>query len=66
MPILYDTTCLKGSVLSDQGVSVEEAKVQTVKDARKPENAAEVNPFFGLVNFGAEFLPNVAKISEPL
>ena len=48
MPILYDTTCLKGSVLSDQGVSVEEAKVQTVKDARKPENAAEVNPFLGL------------------
>ena len=55
-----------GHVLSAQGVSIEEAKVQAVKNARKPENAAEVRSFLGLVNFSAKFIPNLATISEPL
>ena len=55
-----------GHVLSDQGVSIEDAKVQAVKNDRKLENAAEVRSFLGLVNFSAKFIPNLATISEPL
>ena len=55
-----------GHVLSALGVSIEEAKVQAVKNARKPENAAEVRSFLGLVNVSAKFIPNLATISEPL
>ena len=53
-----------GHLLSNPGVSVEEAKA--VKYARKLENATEERSFLELVNFSVKFIPSLATISELL
>jgi hypothetical protein len=37
-----------------------------VKEARRPENAAEIRSFLGLVNYSSRFIPDLATIAEPL
>ena len=37
-----------------------------MRNARTPQNAAEVRSFLGLVNYCARFIPNFATLTEPL
>ena len=55
-----------GYLLSTRGIGPTESKVEAVVNAREPESAAEVRSFMGLVNFSAKFIPNLAKVAEPL
>ena len=55
-----------GYLLSTRGIGPTESKVEAVVNAREPESVAEVRSFMGLVNFSAEFIPNLATVSEPL
>ena len=55
-----------GFVLNKDGISPAPSKVEDVKNARKPETAAEVRSFLGLVNFNAKFIKNLASRAEPL
>ena len=55
-----------GHLLSAQGIWPSQTKVEAVTEARQPESAAEVRSFLGLVNFCARFIPDLAKVSEPL
>ena len=55
-----------GHMLSERGIGPAESKVKAVRDARKPETAAEVRSFLGLVNYSACFIPDLATISAPL
>lgn len=40
--------------------------MKAVSDAREPESASEVRSFFGLVNFCARFIPDLATTDDPL
>ena len=41
-------------------------KLDAVKNARVPQNVAELRSFLGLLNYYRKFLPNVATILNPL
>lgn len=55
-----------GSVVSADGVAPDGKKVEAIKGARAPSNAAEVRSFLGLVNYYGRFIPNFATIADPL
>ncbi|XP_033641983.1 uncharacterized protein K02A2.6-like [Asterias rubens] len=55
-----------GHVLSKNGVEPTEGRIKAMKEARPPNNAAEIKSFLGLVNFSARYIPNLATVAEPL
>lgn len=55
-----------GHKLSGRGISPSEEKVRAVRDARKPQNVAEVRSFLGLVQYTGRFIQDMATITEPL
>ena len=55
-----------GHVLSKYGIGMAQAKVEAIKEARKPETISEVRNLLGLVNFSSRFIPNLVTHKEPL
>ena len=55
-----------GYLLSERGIGPTSAKVEAVKNARRPETASEAQGFLGLVNFSARFIPDLTTTSELL
>jgi len=53
-------------VLSEEGISVDPAKVQEVLDWKVPTSVHEVRNFFGLVGYYRHFIPEFSKISKPM
>jgi hypothetical protein len=47
-----------GLVISPRGISMEEKKVQAVKDWPNPQNIKQIQSFLGFVNFLHRFVPN--------
>ena len=52
--------------ISANGIAPDDKKIDVVRNARPPQNAAEVRSFLGLVNYCARFIPNFATPAEPL
>lgn len=61
-----DQVTYLGYVLSSKGISVDPDRIRAIIDYPKPENKTEVQRFLGMVNFVAKFIPNRAKILEPI
>ena len=55
-----------GHLLSEHGIGPTESKVQDILNARRPESAAEVTSFLGLVNFSARYIKDLSTVAEPL
>lgn len=55
-----------GHVLSAHGIGPDETKIESLVNARNPDNLSEVRGFLGLVNFCARFIPDLATVAEPL
>ena len=55
-----------GFKISADGLAPDDKKVDAVRNARTPQNPAEVRSFLGLVNYCARFIPNFATLAEPL
>lgn len=52
-----------GFIFSDGGVSADPRKVESIKQADDPKDAAEVRGFLGIANY---FIPDFATLTEPL
>lgn len=52
-----------GHVVSDQGISCEEDKIQTVLDWPIPSNVSEVRGLLGLAGYDRRFIPNFSTVS---
>ena len=67
MKINVSFVCLVlGHLLSEHGIGPTESKVQDILNARRPESAAEVRSFLGLVNFSARYIKDLSTVAEPL
>ena len=55
-----------GHVLSDEGISVDQTKVQEVMDWKAPTSVHEVRSFLGLASYYHRFIPNFSKIAKPM
>ena len=55
-----------GHVLSEEGISVDPAKVQEVLDWKVPTSVHEVQSFLGLAGYYRRFIPEFSKISKPM
>lgn len=53
-----------GHIISDQGVKLDPAKIQTVKEFPTPRNAKK--QFLGLAGYYRRFIPNFSKVTKPL
>ena len=47
-----------GHIISEQGISPSETKVQAIRDAPEPTNVTELKAFLGLLNYYGRFLAN--------
>lgn len=57
--------CL-GHVIDDNGIHPDVDKLQRIRDWRTPRNYHDVQRFVGLVNYMANFLPDVTAYTAPL
>lgn len=55
-----------GHLISDSGVSVDQQKVQAVRDWPRPKNKRDVQSFLGLVNYYRRFISHCSGIAKPL
>jgi len=55
-----------GHVLSAEGVAVDPAKIEAVKEWEQPRNVTEVRSFLGLVGYYCRFIENFSKIARPM
>ena len=55
-----------GHVLSAEGVAVDPAKIEAVKEWDQPRNMTEVRSFLGLAGYYRRFIENFSKIAHPM
>jgi hypothetical protein len=55
-----------GLVISPEGISMEEKKVQAIKEWPRPQNIKQVQSFLGFANFLRRFVPNYSTLARPL
>ena len=57
--------CL-GQLVSEHGVTIDEDKVQAIRDLPRPADASGMRSFLGMVNYFRSFIEGYADISAPL
>lgn len=57
--------CL-GHIIDNQGIHPDEDKLSRIRDWRTPRNYNDIQRFVGLVNYVANFLPNISMYTGPL
>ncbi|XP_058464246.1 uncharacterized protein K02A2.6-like isoform X1 [Malaya genurostris] len=50
-----------GHVITDKGLMPCPEKVQTIRDAKSPQNVTELKAFLGLLNFYGKFIPHLSS-----
>jgi hypothetical protein len=61
-----DTVDYLGLVISPRGISMEEKKVQAIKEWPTPQNVKQVQSFLGFTNFLCCFVLNYSTLARPL
>ena len=55
-----------GHVINSQGIQVDPAKIETVKNWATPRNPTEIRQFLGLAGYYRRFIENFSKIASSL
>ena len=55
-----------GHVLSAEGVAVDPAKIEAVKEWDQPRNVTKIRSFLGLAGYYRRFIKNFSKIARPM
>ena len=54
-----------GHILTAEGVAVDPAKIEAVKEWEQPYNVTDIRSFLGLVGYYRCFIENFSKIAKP-
>lgn len=57
--------CL-GHIITDKGIHPDMDKLARIRDWKTPKNYNDIQKFIGLVNYLANFLPNIVAYTGPL
>ncbi|GJS22762.1 putative reverse transcriptase domain-containing protein, partial [Tanacetum coccineum] len=55
-----------GHVIDSQGIHVDPAKIESVKDWESPKTTTEIRQFLGLVEYYQRFIEGFSKIANPM
>jgi LPS O-antigen subunit length determinant protein (WzzB/FepE family) len=55
-----------GHVLTTEGVAVDPAKIEAVKEWEQPRNVIDIRSFIGLAGYYRRFIENFLKIAKPM
>jgi hypothetical protein len=55
-----------GHVLTAEGVAVDPAKIEAVKEWEQPRNPTDIRSFLGLAGYYRRFIENFSKIAKPM
>ena len=55
-----------GHIFTKDGLKVDPAKAEVIRQMPKPEDPAAVRRFLGMANYLARFVPNMSQLSAPL
>ncbi|GKB04116.1 putative reverse transcriptase domain-containing protein [Tanacetum coccineum] len=55
-----------GHVIDSQGIHVDPAKIESIKDWASPKSPTEIRQFLGLVGYYQRFIKGFSKISKPM
>ena len=55
-----------GCVISANGISPTEEKIEAIKQAPRPENSTQLRAFLGMINYHGKFIRNLSTILQPL
>jgi len=61
-----DQVSFHGHIISGEGISVNPAKIEMVKDWPVSKNVGEIRSFLGLVDYYKRFVQDFSKIAGPL
>ena len=64
--ICVEKVTFLGVVLDQNGIHMDERKVEAVKKFPAPTSVTEIRRFLGMANQLAQFLPNMSEISAPI
>ena len=66
MKFKVDKVKYMGHQVTSAGLEVDPAKVESIVKMPPPKDVKELKTFLGMVNYHSKFIPNLAKLSEPL
>jgi hypothetical protein len=55
-----------GHVLTTEGVAIDPAKIEAVKEWEQPRNPTDICSFLGLAGYYRRFIENLSKIAKPM
>ncbi|GJR90500.1 putative reverse transcriptase domain-containing protein [Tanacetum coccineum] len=55
-----------GHVIDSQGIHVDPAKIESIKDWASPKSPIEIRQFFGLAGYYQRFIEGFSKIAKPM
>ncbi|GJY62448.1 putative reverse transcriptase domain-containing protein, partial [Tanacetum coccineum] len=55
-----------GHVIDSQGIHVDPAKIESIKDWASPKTATEIHQFLGLAGYYRRFIKGFSKIAKPM
>ena len=55
-----------GCIISAEGISPTDEKVEAIKHAPRPENSTQLRAFLGMINYHGKFNRNLSSILQPL
>lgn len=55
-----------GHEISEKGISVDQDKVEAIKQIKKPQNTKELQRFLGMITYVGKFIPNLSEKTSNL
>ncbi|GKA04196.1 putative reverse transcriptase domain-containing protein [Tanacetum coccineum] len=62
----FPKVCSSGHVIDSEGIHVDPAKIESIKDWASPKSPTEIRQFLGLVGYYRRFIEGFSKIAKPM